>query len=199
MVNVISAHLSMAKLTDITDAGGNPVLTGDLLFNPAWNATMREHVAVAGVIDLKGDGTDSSLEFIRDLEKQNIIIDAYLDLKSMTVKGKMSFKTGFLIMGEMPNIDRSSPLQEKDPKVERKTDVINKLSEMADSAPKRRAASAWPSSCTSVKMATAETRPSANDGSWLLRPASSSRPKTNPGAIVMGKPRMVKAPLASRK
>lgn len=136
VVNVISAHLSMAKITDITDAKADPVLTGDLLFNPSWSASVKEHIAIAGLIDLKGDGSDSSAEFIRDLEKQNIAVDAYLDLKTMTVKGKMSFKTNYLVLGDMPEIDRSLQLSGQDPRTERKTEVINKLSAMQDEATK---------------------------------------------------------------
>jgi hypothetical protein len=65
-----------------------------------------------------------------------------------------------------------------------------KLSEIDDSAPNRRAASAWPNSCTSVKPATASTRRSAKAGSRELRAARRSSPNRKPGAIDTGNPRI---------
>src|SRR5207247_11232847 len=109
--------------TDIADPQTNPVLTGDLRFNPAWSPNLKEHVAIAGLIDLTGDGSDSSAEFMRDLEKQNIAIDYFLDLKSMTAKGQMTFRTGYLIVGETPSINYNLPSLDADPQNTRKMDV----------------------------------------------------------------------------
>ena len=106
ILNVVEAHLSTAKITHVYDAGANPVGVGDVIFNPAWNPTVRQHVAIAGLIDLTGDGRDSTLEFVRNLEKQNIIVDSYLDLRDMTVKGKgIGLQTNYLVLGELPEFE----------------------------------------------------------------------------------------------
>jgi hypothetical protein len=138
VVNVLGPGLSMAKVTDVTDAASNPILNGDLLFNPAWNATLREHVAVAGLIDLTGDGSDSTEEFVRELQRQNIVVDMYLDLKTMAVKGKMTHQTGYLIRGEQPGFGSGISNQEllNDPQNQRKSDVIGKMSEIVAEANK---------------------------------------------------------------
>ena len=47
---------------------------------------MREHVAIIGLIDLMGDGKDNTAELVRNLTRQGIIVDAYLDLKDKTLK-----------------------------------------------------------------------------------------------------------------
>jgi hypothetical protein len=61
-------------------------------------------VAVAGIIDLVGDGKDHTEEFLRMLERQGVVVDAYIDLKDLTIKtpdkGKgVTVNTDYLIVG----------------------------------------------------------------------------------------------------
>jgi hypothetical protein len=102
IVKVVEAHLSQARITETKDANRDPILKGDVLFNPTWDPTLRKRVAVVGIIDLTGDGRDNSVEFIRQLERQGVVVDAYLDIKdNMTIKGKgMTVQTDYLIVGE---------------------------------------------------------------------------------------------------
>jgi hypothetical protein len=106
VVEAIGPHLSKARVTDLRSPYQHGVIPGDLLFNPAWSPNVREHVAIAGKIDLTGDGRDSTLEFIRNLERMNIKVDAYLDLsdgKEGTVKGEgMTHNTTYLVEGINP-------------------------------------------------------------------------------------------------
>jgi hypothetical protein len=105
VTNVVEGHLSQARVTSVKDPNRDPVLTGDVLYNPIWSPTLKKHVAVTGVIDLTGDGRDSSAEFIRNLERQNVVVDAYLDLKDFQVKGKgITVQTDYLIVGEIPDV-----------------------------------------------------------------------------------------------
>jgi hypothetical protein len=100
VVNVVDAHLSQARVTSVKDPNKDPVLIGDILFNPSWDPTLKKHVALTGIIDLTGDGRDSTAEFRRNLERQNIIVDAYLDPKDYSVQGKVSVQTDYLILGD---------------------------------------------------------------------------------------------------
>src|SRR5439155_3398832 len=64
----------------------------------------KEHVAYCGIIDLDGDGRPDNEEFVRILERNNLVIDAYLDLKTGTIKNRpgsegIDFRTKFLIVG----------------------------------------------------------------------------------------------------
>jgi hypothetical protein len=107
VLEVLGPHLAKARVTSMRDAYREPLQQGDLLFNPAWSPTLAEHVAVAGVIDLQGDGRDQTAEFIRSLESQGIIVDAYVDLrdggKEGAIKGKgISRQTTYLIEGDNP-------------------------------------------------------------------------------------------------
>jgi hypothetical protein len=101
VVNVVGEHLSRTRITSVKDANRDPILEGDVLYNPSWNPALKKHVALAGVMDLTGDGRDSSPEFRRNLERQNIEVDAWLNPKDGSVQGKgISVRTDYLILGE---------------------------------------------------------------------------------------------------
>jgi hypothetical protein len=134
VVNVIGPHLSQAKITQTPDPRVNPIQRGDVLVNPAWSPTMQTHVAIAGLIDFTGQGRDQIDELLRTLNKQNVVVDAYLDLKEATIKGKMSVKTDYLILGEQPQFDANVPIREGDARFERKTDLLTKISDMQQEA-----------------------------------------------------------------
>src|SRR5262249_44579428 len=48
ITNILGPTLSKARITEMTDGSRDPVLKGDLLFNPAWTKSLRQHVAIAG-------------------------------------------------------------------------------------------------------------------------------------------------------
>lgn len=131
VVRVIDAHLSRAAVTDVVDRSRDPILNGDLLYNLAWNPNFRERVAIAGLIDLHNDGRDSTPEFIAQLQKQNIDVDAYLDLKDLQIKGRgMSLQTSYLILGPTPEFDTNGQIKENDARADRKKEILAKMSEL---------------------------------------------------------------------
>jgi hypothetical protein len=100
VIQVLGPHLSKARVTSVKDEPVNPVMRGDVLYNPTWNPRLKKHVAIAGIIDLDGDGRDDTEEFRRNLERQDVVVDAYLDLKDFKVKGRgISVRTDWLILG----------------------------------------------------------------------------------------------------
>jgi hypothetical protein len=138
VIRVLQPHLSLARVIDLRDPGRDPVVAGDLLFNPAWQPGQREHVALTGIIDLTGEGHDDTGELIRNLERQGITVDAYLDLKDMAIKGDgITQQTGFLILGEQPEISDAFATGEGVQGTNRKKELLEKMSEMrADAASK---------------------------------------------------------------
>jgi len=102
VVNVIGPHLSQTRVTSVKDRNRDPITEGDVIYNASWNPNLKKHVAIAGIVDLTGDGRDDLPEFMRSLERQNIVVDAYLDPKEGTMKGKITFRTDFLIVGDIP-------------------------------------------------------------------------------------------------
>jgi hypothetical protein len=136
VARVVGDHLSAARVMEVADPGRQPLMTGDLLYNPAWSPNLREHVAIAGLIDLTGSGKDQTQDLIRELEKQGVVVDAYLDFKDLAVKGKMNWDTNYLVIGEMPEFRATEKIGEGDVRTERKKEILNKMSEMQDEAKK---------------------------------------------------------------
>lgn len=109
---VVGDNMAKARLVDVKDRNTDPVMKGDFIFNPIWAPQMRarpenrKHVAVVGIPKIFSRSKDPWKDFARVMEERNVIIDAYIDFNSMTVKpnGKegISVKTDYLILGEDP-------------------------------------------------------------------------------------------------
>lgn len=135
VVQVLDKHLSQARITDQADSGRTPVMAGDLIYNLAWSPTQRQHVTVAGIIDLTGEGHDDTQEFIRNLERQGIVIDSWLDLRDMTVKGSgMTLQTNYLVLGDIPEVGDDAALAATDRQAVRSGELVNKLTELRTDA-----------------------------------------------------------------
>jgi hypothetical protein len=107
VVSVLGEHLSQTRITSVKDGFRDPIMKGDVLHNPSWDPNFKKHVVVAGVIDLTASGRDDTAEFIRNLQRQNVVVDAYVDTKTGKVKGRMSVDTDYLVVNEV--IDKMSP------------------------------------------------------------------------------------------
>lgn len=78
----------------------NPVLPGDLLYNPAWEPNREVHVALAGYFDIDGDGNDDLQAFINLLRAQGVVVDSYLDpADNFNPKGRLTSQTEYLLVG----------------------------------------------------------------------------------------------------
>jgi hypothetical protein len=133
--DVLGPHYSSAKITDIVDAGSNPIVSGDDLISPLWSPGQRVHVAVTGLIDMYGDGKDHGDEFLQILKQQGIAVDEYLDLKDGKVKGDgMTGATEYLIVGRSPDFDKDAVIKENDQRYEYKRNVGEKMSKMTAEA-----------------------------------------------------------------
>jgi hypothetical protein len=132
VVSIMGPHSSKARITDIRDPARDPIMRGDLLFNLIWTPGERMHVAVTGLIDLTGKGEDGSVEFMHNLERQGVIIDSYLDMKDLTIKGKgISTATNYLVVGQKPQLDvgfalTGSPLADRVKQIEDHMNTMNK-------------------------------------------------------------------------
>lgn len=121
IIRVIDAQTSLCRLTSLYDAKGfeialndpgagragreveTAIREGDLLFNMFWNS----RIAIAGAINFTGLPIDVPAEQMRQIElfsqvlaRMGISTDAYLDLTDGQMKGAMSNKTRFLVLGD---------------------------------------------------------------------------------------------------
>lgn len=113
VVNVLGEHLSQARIMPGTEVDKirDSVLPGDLLYNAVWRKGEPDHVALFGVFDLNGDGTDDIKSLARDLTRMGIVVDAYYDLDQKKWAGKLSEKTIYAVQGNLPfkNINPGEP------------------------------------------------------------------------------------------
>lgn len=134
VVSVLDTHLSMCRVLEVADPGRYPILTADQIFNPSWSPGLRQHVAITGLVDLTGDGRDNTLQFVRDLERQGVIVDAYLDLRDVTIKGRgVTGQTSYLVLGEMPQFNVGESLG-AGANAERKKEIATRMSELQTDA-----------------------------------------------------------------
>lgn len=93
----------------------DPISRGDVLINPTWNPNLKTHVAIAGIVDYRGDGANNVETFIRNLEKQNIIVDAYMDPQDGSIKGPgISQRTDMLVLASAPAFGALNSPRSKD-------------------------------------------------------------------------------------
>lgn len=135
VIKVIGPRLSQGRVTALADAGRDPIMPGDLLVNPTWKPNQKMHIAIAGVIDLTGDGRDSRDEFVRTLEAQNVKVVAYLDLKELKVVGQMDARTDYLVVGYSPD-DTALARREGESRAERADKARVAMTTMQEQATK---------------------------------------------------------------
>lgn len=111
VTEVLGPNLSRARLTsedsDIRDA----VLTGDLLYNAVWRKGDVDHVALVGIFDVNGDGSDDTEAVVRDLTRMGIPVDAVFDLRTLKWRGQLGTRTRYLVEGYTPTNSANDPNQ----------------------------------------------------------------------------------------
>jgi len=79
-----------------------PLVAGDLIYNPAWDPGQRVRVALVGIFDIDGDGLDDREIFEKFLQDTGADVVAYLDPADNTLKGKVDYAVDYLIVGPEP-------------------------------------------------------------------------------------------------
>jgi hypothetical protein len=89
------------KEIDVLDRSNrDPIIRGDKLINPLWTPNRKTHIAIAGYLDFGAYGILDINSFARLLERQNVIVDAYIDPADGKVKGPgLDRRTDYLIVG----------------------------------------------------------------------------------------------------
>ena len=103
VVEVLGPNVSVAKITGEDSPIREAILPGDILYNPAWRKGTPEHIALYGVFDIDGDGTDDIKALVRDLQKAGVVVDAYFDLEKGEWQGKPTKDTAFAVEGAYPS------------------------------------------------------------------------------------------------
>jgi hypothetical protein len=134
VVSILGPHSSKARITNVRDMNRDPIMRGDMIFNPIWSPNQNMHVAVTGLINLTGDGRDRSAEFIEGLKRAGVVIDSYLDTKDLKIKGPgITVNTNYLVEGEHPEVNNlltlgGSTIGERSTKID---ELINQMKKEA--------------------------------------------------------------------
>jgi hypothetical protein len=100
VISVEGARISRARILD--DKIADPIMVGDKIFSPVWSPEPR-HFALAGFIDLDGDGKSDLQTALSLIRMNGGVVDAYMDDKGHMV-GQMSMDTRYLVMGQEPKL-----------------------------------------------------------------------------------------------
>jgi hypothetical protein len=111
---VVNANLSLARIVPGSemDAIRDGVTPGDLLYNSVWRKGVADHVALVGIFDVNGDGTDDIVSVVRDLTKMGIPVDAYFDMKKRQWVGTVTERTRYIVEGHFPLNSVNDPNRE---------------------------------------------------------------------------------------
>lgn len=102
VIEVMGPNLSRARITQEANSIREAVLIGDLLYNSAWRPGSADHVALFGIFDTNGDGTDDIQQLARQMTKMGVVVDAWYDLSKKEWIGEMTEKTIYAVEGNMP-------------------------------------------------------------------------------------------------
>jgi hypothetical protein len=128
VLEVLGPDSSRARITAEHDDVRDRALPGDLLYNSVWRKGQADHIALIGIFDINGDGTDDIATVVRDLNKMGIPVDAYFDMKERKWVGKLTDRTRYLVDGLTPT---PTP---NDPNLEAKSRLIGAMRTARDEA-----------------------------------------------------------------
>ena len=101
VVRVNGDYSAEARIIDFSF--DDPIISGDLVYSNVWSPGQEDGFALAGVLDLNGDGLgDSTL--VRNLIRRNGgKVDAELSTDGETI-GELKVSTKYLVLGETPTV-----------------------------------------------------------------------------------------------
>jgi hypothetical protein len=99
ITEILGDHMAQGRITE--DEVTRPILPKDKIYTPLWSPGERRHFALAGVMDLYGDGRND-LEALKNLIAINGgIVDCYID-DAGKQHGEITVNTNCLILGTAP-------------------------------------------------------------------------------------------------
>src|SRR5262249_17780677 len=105
VTQILGDHLAEAKITG--DSLTNPILPGDKIYTPLWDPNRPERFAIAGKIDINGDGQDDREQLKSLIALSGGAVDAELDAEGKMI-GAISADTRYLIAGPIQDKARNA-------------------------------------------------------------------------------------------
>ena len=117
VTQILGEHLAEARILE--DSPSNPIMPGDVIFTPLWRPGEQLHVALAGDLDVDGDGK-SDVQLLLNLTSINgAVVDLYVDENGnrQPKNAKMSAETRYLVLGKAPEVKKGDKGEESRSKV----------------------------------------------------------------------------------
>jgi regulator of replication initiation timing len=99
VTQVLGDHLAEARVID--DKLVDPIISGDKLYTPVWTPGEKRHFALAGFMDVDGDGRSDLQTVLHLIAMNGGVVDSYIDEKGKRV-GQISVNTRYLVLGDAP-------------------------------------------------------------------------------------------------
>jgi hypothetical protein len=99
VTKVVGEHMSEARIVD--EDTRNPILRGDVVYSPTWTPGRQLRFALAGFMDIDGDGKSDRKEVRNLILSHNGLIDADVD-ELGNRQGQLSIDTKYLVLGDRP-------------------------------------------------------------------------------------------------
>lgn len=96
VLSITGPHASVARITE--EDFIKPIKKGDNIVTPTWDPGYRVPIALAGILDLDGDGRSDRLRLVRLIENNGGRVVAQTD-ESGAVIGKIDPTTRYLVLG----------------------------------------------------------------------------------------------------
>lgn len=119
VIRLLGEHSAEARIVDdkITD----PIMPGDKIHTPAWSPGEQKRFALAGLLDVDGDGR-SDLEMVRNLITMNGgMVDCYYNAKGEQI-GTITANTRYLVLGKAPDEREDEKVRETFSRMDREAE-----------------------------------------------------------------------------
>ncbi len=99
VVEVTGLHSAECRI--LSDDPSDPIIPGDKIYSPVWDSGVAEHYAIAGFIDLDGDGQNDVRRLVRIIEANGGVVDGYQDGEKQVKR--LESTTNTLVLGRKPD------------------------------------------------------------------------------------------------
>ena len=96
VINITGPHMAECRI--IENPTTNPIVPDDLVFTPLWKPGQQEHFALAGLLDVDGNGVNDRAKIHDVIRLHGGVIDAETDDQG-AMKGAVTYATRYLVLG----------------------------------------------------------------------------------------------------
>jgi hypothetical protein len=121
VVQILGDHLAECRVVD--DDPSHPVVPGDKIFTPLWSTGEKRHVALAGLMDIDGDGHSDLQTVLNVIAINGGVVDCYITDAGKIV-GKITVNTSCLILGNAPTEKGASAQRDAFTKIQHDADEL---------------------------------------------------------------------------